>query len=135
MLSAEELSDLADGGEVSTEDILAVQMAAKANDCGITYVAFTATPKAKTLELFWPVFQNPVTPLSESNLPSTLPCLFDAADKAIREGLILDVLKNYTSYKLAFKLVNNGKEWDEKEVERSENYELDAMGSPSSIQH
>jgi len=30
------------------------------------------------------------------------------------------VLKNYTPYKLAFKLANNGKEWDEKAVERSE---------------
>lgn len=52
LLSAEELKDLADGGEVSTEDLLAAQMAARANDRGITYVAFTATPKAKTLELF-----------------------------------------------------------------------------------
>jgi type I restriction enzyme R subunit len=40
--------------------------------------------------------------------------------QAIEEGFILDVLKNYTPYKLAFKLANNGKEWDEKEVERSE---------------
>ncbi|MEI8396781.1 MAG: type I restriction endonuclease [Rhodospirillaceae bacterium] len=47
VLSAEELKDLADGGEVGTEDLLAVQMAARANDAGITYVAFTATPKAK----------------------------------------------------------------------------------------
>ena len=40
--------------------------------------------------------------------------------QAIEEGFILDVLKNYTPYKLAFKLANNGKEWDEKEVERNE---------------
>jgi type I restriction enzyme R subunit len=40
--------------------------------------------------------------------------------QAIEEGFILDVLKNYTSYKLAFKLANNGQEYDEKEVERSE---------------
>ena len=40
--------------------------------------------------------------------------------QAIEEGFILDVLKNYTSYKLAFKLAHNGKEWDDKEVERSE---------------
>ena len=39
-------------GEVSTEDLLLAQMAARATDVGITYVAFTATPKAKTLELF-----------------------------------------------------------------------------------
>jgi type I restriction enzyme R subunit len=51
-LSAQELEELKDGGEVSTEDLLAAQMKARAADAGITYVAFTATPKAKTLELF-----------------------------------------------------------------------------------
>ncbi len=32
MLTAEELKELGDGGEVSTEDILAAQMAARASD-------------------------------------------------------------------------------------------------------
>jgi type I restriction enzyme R subunit len=40
--------------------------------------------------------------------------------RAIEEGFILDVLKNYTPYKLAFRLATGGKEWDEKEVERNE---------------
>jgi type I restriction enzyme R subunit len=39
--------------------------------------------------------------------------------QAIEEGFILDVLENYTSYKLAFKLAHDGKELDEHEVERS----------------
>src|SRR4029077_10939958 len=52
VLSPEEIADLGDGGEVSTEDVLAAQMAARASDKGITYVAFTATPKAKTIEIF-----------------------------------------------------------------------------------
>src|SRR3989442_3529780 len=39
--------------------------------------------------------------------------------QAIEEGFILDVLQNYTTYKLAFKLAHDGKEWDAKEVERS----------------
>lgn len=69
LLSAEEYKDLTDGGEVSTEDLLAAQMAAKANDGGITYVAFTATPKAKTLELFGRA-PNPNEPSSETNLPA-----------------------------------------------------------------
>jgi type I restriction enzyme R subunit len=38
--------------------------------------------------------------------------------QAIEEGFILDVLQNYTPYRLAFRLANNGKEWDDKEVER-----------------
>jgi type I restriction enzyme, R subunit len=117
VLSAEELQDLADGGEVSTEDLLMAQMAARANDKGITYVAFTATPKAKTLELFGRR-RNPGQPAGPDNLPEAFHVY--SMRQAIEEGFILDVLKNYTPYKLAFKLANEGREWDEKEVERSE---------------
>ena len=121
VLSAQELQDLADGGEVGTEDILAAQMSAKAGMAGtasaVTYVAFTATPKAKTLELFGRR-PNPELPAGPDNLPA--PFHVYSMRQAIEEGFILDVLKNYTSYKLAFKLAHNGKEWDDKEVERSE---------------
>lgn len=121
VLSAQEIEDLADGGEVSAEDILAAQMAARASEAGsgsaITYVAFTATPKAKTLELFGRR-PNPEQPAGPDNLPA--PFHIYSMRQAIEEGFILDVLKNYTSYKLAFKLAHNGKEWDDKEVERSE---------------
>ncbi|ODT98499.1 MAG: type I restriction endonuclease subunit R [Rhodospirillales bacterium SCN 65-16] len=117
VLSAEELQELNDGGEVSTEDLLAAQMAARANDKGITYVAFTATPKAKTLELFGRR-PKPDQPAGPGNLPE--PFHVYSMRQAIEEGFILDVLKNYTPYKLAFRLANEGREWDEKEVERSE---------------
>lgn len=117
VLSAEELLELADGGEVSTEDLLAAQMAARANEAGITYVAFTATPKAKTMELFGRR-PNSELPASADNAPA--PFHVYSMQQAIEEGFILDVLKNYTPYKLAFKLANEGREWDEKEVERSE---------------
>ncbi|RYF59396.1 MAG: type I restriction endonuclease subunit R, partial [Comamonadaceae bacterium] len=78
---------------------------------------FTATPKAKTLELFGRRPQ-PELPAGVGNLPAP----FDVYSmrQAIEEGFILDVLRNYTPYKLAFKLANDGKEWDEKEVERNE---------------
>jgi type I restriction enzyme R subunit len=121
LLSADELKDLADGGEVAAEDILAAQMSARAGQAGtpsaITYVAFTATPKAKTLELFGrkPQADEPAGP---GNLPE--PFHVYSMRQAIEEGFILDVLQNYTSYKLAFKLAHKGKEWDDKEVERSE---------------
>jgi len=117
VLSAEELRELADGGEVGTEDLLAAQMAARANDAGITYVAFTATPKAKTLELFGRR-PHPDLPAGPDNLPA--PFHVYSMRQAIEEGFILDVLKNYTPYKLAFKLANDGQEWDDKEVERGE---------------
>lgn len=117
LLSDEELKELNDGGEVSTEDILAAQMAARSAQSGISYVAFTATPKAKTLELFGRR-PNPALPASASNLPE--PFHVYSMRQAIEESFILDVLKNYTPYKLAFKLAHNGKELDDKEVERSE---------------
>ena len=113
VLSAEELSEIADGGTISTEDILASQMQARATKESITYVAFTATPKAKTLELFG---------RRSANNPNELPAPFHiySMRQAIEEGFILDVLKNYTSYRLAFRLAHEGKEWDEKEIEQSE---------------
>ena len=116
LLSAEEQQELADGGSFSTEDILAAEMSARASDQGITYVAFTATPKAKTLELFGRR-PDPSQPASEGNLPE--PFHVYSMRQAIEEGFILDVLRNYTSYKLAFKLANAGTEFDDTEVERS----------------
>ena len=91
-------------------------MAAKAKDAGITYIAFTATPKAKTLENFGRL-PDPTKPKSKDNLPA--PFHVYSMQQAIEEEFILDVLQNYMSYKLAFRLANNGKEWDEKEVEHS----------------
>lgn len=117
LLSPEELQDLSDGGEVSTEDLLAAQMSTRAAEKGITYVAFTATPKAKTLELFGRR-PDPSLAASASNLPA--PFHVYSMRQAIEEGFILDVLENYTPYRLAFKLAHNGKELDDKEVERSE---------------
>jgi type I restriction enzyme, R subunit len=117
VLSAEELQDLADGGEISTEDLLAAQMENRAAESGITYVAFTATPKAKTLELFGQL-PNPDLPASADNLPA--PFHVYSMQQAIEEGFILDVLQNYTPYKLAFKLAHDGKELDDKAVERNE---------------
>ncbi len=117
VLSAEELAELDDGGEVSTEDVLAAQMATRAGEAGITYVAFTATPKAKTLEIFGRR-PDPALPAGPHNLPA--PFHVYTMQQAIEEGFILDVLKNYTSYKVAFQLASNGKDLNQQEVERGE---------------
>ncbi len=116
VLSAAELQELGDGGEVSTEDILAAQMGARSDASGITYVAFTATPKAKTMELFG-TRPDSSAPAGAENLPA--PFHVYSMRQAIEEEFILDVLQNYTTYKLAFKLAHEGAEWDDKEVERS----------------
>ena len=116
LLSPEEIADLQDGGEMSAEDILAAQMAARAGETGVSYVAFTATPKAKTLELFGRRPQ-PDQPPGPANLPAAFHVY--SMRQAIEEGFILDVLKNYTPYKLAFRLANDGQDWEQQEVERS----------------
>lgn len=116
VLSPAELAELNDGGEVSTEDILAAQMAARASDTGITYVAFTATPKTKTMELFGSR-PDPTKPAGQGNVPK--PFHVYSMRQAIEEKFILDVLQNYTSYRLAFKLAHEGKNYDQEAVERS----------------
>lgn len=115
VLSPKELKELGDGGEISTEDILSAQMANRADDGGITFVAFTATPKNKTLELFG-TRPDPTRKPAPDNMPQ--PFHVYSMRQAIEEKFILDVLQNYTPYKLAFKLAHNGQELDEKEVER-----------------
>lgn len=116
VLSPEEIAEVNDGGEVSTEDMLAAQMTARASDSGITYVAFTATPKNKTLELFG-TRPDPSQPPGPHNLPA--PFHVYSMRQAIEENFILDVLQNYTSYTLAFKLAHEGREYDETTVDRS----------------
>lgn len=116
VLSAEELAELQDGGEISTEDVMAANMAAKAGSGGISFIAFTATPKAKTMELFG---RRPdaAVPAGPGNLPQ--PFHVYSMRQAIEEGFILDVLKNYTAYSLAFRLANGAETLDDREVERS----------------
>lgn len=116
VLSPEELKELDDGGDVSAEDVLAAQMTARAEDAGITFVAFTATPKNKTIELFG-TRPDPKRKPAPDNVP--LPFHVYSMRQAIEEGFILDVLINYTPYSLAFKLAHNGQEMDDTEVERS----------------
>ncbi|HIY70451.1 MAG TPA: DEAD/DEAH box helicase family protein [Candidatus Luteimonas excrementigallinarum] len=109
VLSSQEWAELQDGGEVDTEALLAAQMQARTGSDGLTYIAFTATPKAKTLELFG------------RPGPDGLPQPFHVYSmrQAIEEGFILDVLRNYTPYDLAFRLAHEGRELDQTEVERS----------------
>lgn len=116
VLTDEELKEVAEGGEVSMDDVLAAQMAGRAQDAGITFVAFTATPKTKTMELFG-TRPDPSRKPASDNVPR--PFHVYSMRQAIEEGFILDVLQNYTTYKLAFKLAHEGKEMDDREVERS----------------
>lgn len=101
-LSPDELASLEDGGEIDIEAVLAAEMAEKADAKNISFFAYTATPKGKTLELFGRT--------GDDGLPH--PFHLYTMQQAIEEGFILDVLQNYTSYKTAFKLAHNGIEYD-----------------------
>jgi type I restriction enzyme R subunit len=97
VLTAEELKEVEDGGEIDVETILAAEMAERAESPNISYLAFTATPKNKTLELFGR--KGPDGKPREFHLYSM--------KQAIEEGYILDVLKGYQAYETALKIAGN----------------------------
>ena len=84
--------------EISSEDIVAKAVAARKRPPNLSYYAFTATPKAKTMEIFGRE--------GDDGLPH--PFHIYSMRQAIEEGFILDVLRGYTTYDLAFKLEQAG---------------------------
>ena len=92
-----------DEGELSYEDILAATIASRRASSNVSYLAFTATPKTKTLELFGRL-PNPAEPPSKTNIPAAYHVY--SMRQAIEEGFILDVLLNYTNYKVAYNLAH-----------------------------
>ena len=93
--------DRLEGEEVSAEELLEAAAKSRGPSETISYYAFTATPKAKTLELFGRP-PNPELPPGKDNLPE--PFHLYSMRQAIDEGFILDVLQRYTTYNTAWKL-------------------------------
>jgi type I restriction enzyme R subunit len=87
--------------ELTTEDILDATVASRRASSNLSYLAFTATPKTKTLELFGRLPKPDEAP-SKQNKPEAYHVY--SMRQAIEEGFILDVLKNYTNYKVAYNL-------------------------------
>ncbi|MGL5290692.1 MAG: type I restriction endonuclease subunit R, partial [Vibrionaceae bacterium] len=109
-ISAELGKDDEDGEvELSSEEILRLSIEARKGSNKISYFAFTATPKAKTLELFGrrPKLDEPA---SDSNKPQ--PFHVYSMRQAIEEGFILNVLRNYVSYRTAYNLALNDPDVD-----------------------
>lgn len=84
-----------DEDDISADDLLQAKDSAIAASSNITFVALTATPKAKTLRLFgserdgrWEAFDT-----------------YTMA-QAIEEGFILDVLTNYSTYDMFLRVKN-----------------------------
>ena len=82
-------------GPADWEDRLNEVMASRGHQPNLSFFAFTATPKGKTLELFG----NP----SPSGKPEAFHLY--SMRQAIEEGFILDVLANYTSYSVFYRLL------------------------------
>lgn len=93
--------------EICTEDLLIDQIEANVNLNSITYIAFTSTPNSRTLDFFGRRLSPDLG--AEENHPP-LPFHLYSMQQAIDENFILDVLKNYTPYKLAFKLSHKDRE-------------------------
>ncbi|MEV4362674.1 DEAD/DEAH box helicase family protein [Nonomuraea sp. NPDC049625] len=109
VLTAEEIKEIEEGGSIDVEAVLASEMAERAESENISYFAFTATPKNKTLELFGR--KGPDGKPREFHLYSM--------KQAIEENYILDVLKGYQSYDTALKIAGKAESGDGGEVEES----------------
>lgn len=105
-------SELAEKEEISAEELLDAAVAARAPSERISYYAFTATPKAKTLELFGRPL-DPTLPPAGDNLPEAFHLY--SMRQAIEEGFILDVLENYVTYSTAWKIAHP--DGDDEEVD------------------
>ena len=105
--------------EVSAEAMLDAAVASRRPNERISYYAFTATPKGKTLELFGRPPDSEL-PASADNKPE--PFHLYSMRQAIEEGFILDVLKNYVTYSTAWKLAHpdgEDQEVDSKKASRT----------------
>jgi type I restriction enzyme R subunit len=87
--------------EITGEDRINQILEARRGSKNLSYYAFTATPKPRTLELFGRV-PNPALPPGKDNLPEAFHVY--SMRQAIEEGFILDVLRNYITYGTAYKI-------------------------------
>jgi type I restriction enzyme R subunit len=104
---AEMLDDVQD----EVEEELLKEVESFRNLDNISFFAFTATPKSKTLEMFG----------TENEIGEYWPFHIYSMKQAIEEGFILDVLKHYLSYETYFKLVKtieDDPEFDDKKAKR-----------------
>lgn len=91
---AEQIDSAAEAGAYDPEDAILEEIRKRGIQPNISFFAFTATPKARTLETFG-------TP-GEDGLPR--PFHVYSMRQAIEEGFIMDVLENYVTYETYFRL-------------------------------
>lgn len=83
-----------DEEEETPEDVIRKSLEARGQQPNLSFFAFTATPKPKTLEVFG----------EKDSDGKPKPFHLYSMRQAIEEGFIHDVLKNYTTYKTYFRL-------------------------------
>ena len=101
-------ADSADPAENAAEAALAREVAARGRQPNLSFFAFTATPKGRTLEMFGRHDEE----LGRNVAAHTYPMR-----QAIEEGFILDVLANYVTYQTYWnieKTVTDDPEYDPK---------------------
>ncbi len=103
-------SEEAGATSITVTDKLKKKALERSRAANLSYFAFTATPKAKTLELFG-------TPDTVDGKEAYRPFHTYSMRQAIEEGFILDPLRNYVTYNTYWKLVNQNR--DEVEVDPS----------------
>jgi type I restriction enzyme R subunit len=79
--------------EKNVDEIIEEEIKRKGDQSNISFFAFTATPKPKTIEIFGTVQGDQKVPFDIYTM-----------EQAIKEGFILDVLKNYVSWRRYYKL-------------------------------
>ncbi len=92
-----EIEGKAEDELLDSEDRMVREMIAHGRHQNLSFFAFTATPKQKTLEMFGTEFTD----------GSFHPFHIYSMRQAIEEGFILDVLQNYTTYKTCYQLAKN----------------------------
>lgn len=85
------------------QDKLVQELAVQGRISNLSFFAFTATPKASTLEVFGTRDKQCKT--DKDGMPIPRPFHLYSMKQAIDEGFIMDVLENYTCFKTYFKLV------------------------------
>jgi type I restriction enzyme R subunit len=104
---AEDADAQAEQAATDTEDLLLASAKARGSQGNLSFFAFTATPKAKTLERFG---EEVVDAGGEERF---VPFHLYSMRQAIAEGFILDVLANYTTYATYYRLANGLGEEDQ----------------------
>ncbi|GAA0987934.1 DEAD/DEAH box helicase family protein [Streptomyces asiaticus] len=94
---------------LTTDDKLAASAKARGHNPNLSYFAFTATPKHKTLGLF-----GTYNPLKGKNEPFHTYSM----RQAIEEGFILDPLRQYVTYETYWQMVNKDPKEASREVDK-----------------